>query len=157
MSYLLGHAPCADGEPRGSVLCWSKAFACWKERCSLAGHRAGGPPSAALPCPGAEPCLPSPHSRAPCGPWGSAASDPSPALSACLKTALWTGAALILCTGGWAALLQHPTCSSSPGQLNSPLLFPYVLRSLFPSAWDFSAHFTLCPNTVPLAALGTWA
>lgn len=68
-----------------------------------------------------------PHSRAP---WGSAASDPSPSLSACLKTASWMGATIILCTGGWAILLRHPTCSSSPRQLNCPLLFPYTLGSL---------------------------
>lgn len=116
----------------------------------MAGPSPGGPPSAGLPCPGPVWCLPSLR-----GPWVSAASDPSPAHSASLKTALWMGAALILCTGGWAARLQHPTCSSSPRQLSSPLLFPCALGSLIFSTWDFFAGFTLCPNMVPLAALGT--
>lgn len=136
---------------RGNVFCWSKAFACWRERRSLAGHSPGDPPSAAFPCAGAARCLCSP-----CGPWVSAASHPSLALSTSLKMAPWTGAAVILCTGGWPAWLQHPTCSSSPRQLSSPLLFPYASGSLFPSTWDFSAHFILCSNMVPLAALGTW-
>lgn len=59
MSDRLGCAPCADGKPRGSMLCWSKASARWTERCSLAGPGPDGPPSAALACPGAAWCLPS--------------------------------------------------------------------------------------------------
>lgn len=137
MSYLLGPIPC---DPKGSVLCWSKALLA--EGKLLFGR--SQPLLSFKSCPGAAQCFPSPHRRASCG------CRVSPALS----TSEWMGAALILCMAGWTGLLQHPSCSSSPRQLSSLLLCSYALGSLFPSTWDFSAHFTLCPNTVPLAAPG---
>lgn len=148
MSYLLGRAPCADSESGGSKFCWSKAFACWREHCSLAGHGPGGSPSLILPRDSVVPLVPT-------FPQISAGSDPSLAPSASLKIALGTEAALILCMCGWAALLQHQLVFLAPGSLAPHGSSCTFLAPCFPVHVISLLHFTLCPYMVSLAALGT--